>query len=376
MKTKMNVAKKFLSKGLVFLIRQLHAADDYVTKRFDVDNPNCYDDLTPFDKADEDKNYSEALLWALKNPSINNIAITGPYGSGKSSVLRTFEKEHKGYKYLNISLGAFKDDLQNPDSDVNRNALIEKSVLQQVFYRIGEHVVPHSRFQRIKETPYFLNLLKSSVFALWLVVAGYVYAPKATVFETLLGKTAFEGGIYLYPAAIITILGLSLIINEAIRLFSNTRLSKINFQEGDIEFDESGGDSILNKHLDEILYFFEKTKFDVVVIEDLDRFDEVDIFIKLRELNTLINNSEQIDRKIAFIYAIRDDVFEDVNRTKFFDFIIPIIPVINTSSSSEVLLKMLSASFTKTAILESFVRAITLYIEDMRMLKNIYNEFV
>ncbi|RFC38212.1 MAG: hypothetical protein DID89_2727548418 [Candidatus Nitrotoga sp. CP45] len=376
MTTVMNIATKYLSKGLVFLIQQLHAADNYITRHWDIENPKGYDDLTPIDKADEDRNYSEALIWALKNPSVKNIAITGPYGSGKSSVLRTFEKGHKEYSYLNISLGAFKDDLQIEGTDANRNALIEKSVLQQIFYRIGEHIVPHSRFRRIKEIPYLYNLIKSSLFALWLVVAGYVYAPKTQVFESLLGKDAFDGATYLYPAAVITILGLALIINEAIRLFSHIRLSEINFKEGKMKFDENSGDSILNKHLDEILYFFEKTKFDVVVIEDLDRFDEVDIFVKLRELNTLINNSEQIDRKIAFIYAIKDDVFEDANRTKFFDFIIPIIPVINTSNSGDVLFKKLSNSFAKEEIPATFVSDITLYVEDMRMLKNIYNEFV
>lgn len=375
MKTAMSVVKKYLSKWLVFLIQQLHAADNYITRHLDIENPKGYDDLTPIDKADEDKNYSEALIWALKNPSIKNIAITGPYGSGKSSVLRTFEKGHKEYSYLNISLGAFKDDLQIKDTDANRNALIEKSVLQQVFYRIGEHAVPHSRFQRIKEIPYLYNLLKSSLLTLWLVIAGYVYAPNNKIFESLLGKAAFKDETYFYHATLITILGAALIINEAIRLFSNTRLSKVNFQEGDIEFDEDRGDSILNKHLDEILYFFEKTKFDIVVIEDLDRFDEVDIFVKLRELNTLINNSEQITRKIVFIYAIKDDVFKDANRTKFFDFIVPIIPIINTSNSGEILLKKLSNSFAKDAIPDTFVSDITLYIEDMRMLKNIYNEF-
>lgn len=376
MKNTINVAKKYLSKWLVFLIQQLHAADNYITRYLDIENPKGYDDLTPIDKADEDRNYSEALKWALKNPSVRNIAITGPYGSGKSSVLRTFEKEHKEYSYLNISLGAFKDDLEEEDTDANRNALIEKSVLQQVFYRIGEHVVPHSRFQRIKEVPYLYNLLKSSLLTLWLVIAGYVYAPDNKIFESLLGKAAFKDETYFYHATLIIILGSALIINEAIRLFSRTRLSEINFKEGEMKFDEKSGDSILNKHLDEILYFFEKTKFDVVVIEDLDRFKEVAIFEKLRELNTLINNSEQIARKIVFIYAIKDDVFKDANRTKFFDFIIPIIPVINTSNSGDVLLKKLSNSFAKDAILDTFVSDITLYIEDMRMLKNIYNEFV
>lgn len=375
MNTAMNGAKKYLSKWLVFLIQQLHAADNYITRHLDIENPKGYDDLTPIDKADEDRNYSEALKWALKNPNIKNIAITGPYGSGKSSVLRTFEKKHKEYTYLNISLGAFKDDLQQMDTDANQNALIEKSVLQQIFYRIGAHDVPHSRFLRIKEFPYIINLIKSCLFVMWLVAAVFLYAMEKKTLGNLLGESTFDGKSYILQAAIFTIVGLVFIVNEAIRFINNVRLNKINLKKGELEFDEVTGDSILNKHLDEILYFFEKTKFDVVVIEDLDRFDEVDIFVKLRELNTLINNSEQINRKIVFIYAIKDDVFKDANRTKFFDFIIPIIPIINTSNSGEILLKKLSNSFAKDAIPDTFVSDITLYIEDMRMLKNIYNEF-
>ena len=375
MKTAMNIATKLLSKSLVFLIQQLHAADNYITSHFDIENPKAYDDLTPIDKADEDKNYSEALKWALKKPSVKNIAITGPYGSGKSSVLRTFEKEHKEYTYLNISLGAFKDDLPQTETDASQNAFIEKSVLQQIFYRIGARDVPHSRFLRINEFPYIPNLFKSCLLVLWLATAAYLYALEKKAFGNLLGETTFADKPYFLYAAIFTVVGLVFIVNEVVRLFNNARLNKINLKKGELEFDEVHGDSILNKHLDEILYFFEKTKFDVVVIEDLDRFDEVDIFVKLRELNTLINNAEQIDRKIVFIYAIRDDVFKDANRTKFFDFIVPIIPIINASNSGEILIKKLSTSFAKDAISATFVSDITLYIEDMRMLKNIYNEF-
>ena len=52
-------------------------------------------------------------------------------------------------------------------------------------------------------------------------------------------------------------------------------------KDGEIELKEA---SIFNKHLDEIIYFFQRTKYDVVIIEDLDRFNTSDIYLKLREL--------------------------------------------------------------------------------------------
>lgn len=74
-----------------------------------------------------------------------------------------------------------------------------------------------------------------------------------------------------------------------------------------------------------------------MVIEDLDRFDTPDIFLKLRELNFLLNNSAVVGRKIKFIYAVKDDMFKDSSRTKFFDYITTVIPVINPSNSKDKL---------------------------------------
>ena len=68
--------------------------------------------------------------------------------------------------------------------------------------------------------------------------------------------------------------------------------------------------SIFNRHLDEILYFFQATNYDVVFIEDLDRFGTSKIFLKLRELNFLLNASKAVERHIVFLYAVKDDIFQ------------------------------------------------------------------
>ena len=106
-------------------------------------------------------------------------------------------------------------------------------------------------------------------------------------------------------------------------------------KDGEIEIVENT--SIFNKHLDEILYFFEKTDYDVVMLEDLDRFESIDIFLKLRELNLLLNESKVIERKIFFVYAVRDDMFQDAERVKCFDYITTVIPVINRSNAKNQL---------------------------------------
>jgi len=156
----------------------------------------------------------------------------------------------------------------------------------------------------------------------------------------------------------------------------NLQLSKLNLKNGAITLSKQEKASILNEHLDEIIYFFEVTSYNVVVFEDLDRFDTTEIFIKLREINNLINNAKQIGRRIIFIYAIKDDMFIDKERSKFFDFLIPIIPYINPSNSEAKLKDKFKIQIETKKLDTHFIDDVSLYIDDMRLLLNIYNEYI
>lgn len=128
-----------------------------------------------------------------------------------------------------------------------------------------------------------------------------------------------------------------------------------------------------DKYLDELLYFFKETEYNVVVFQDLDRFNEVEIFSKLRELNHLVNTANQIENKVVFVYAVKDDMFNNLlHRTKFFDFIIPIIPYINPFNSYD----KMSSLFSNTGVEKYFLHEVSLYIGDMRLLNNIFNEYL
>lgn len=345
-------------------------------------NPNGYEDLTPTSKGDEDKKYSSVLEWALKNANIKNIALTGSYGSGKSSIIKAFIKEHRGYNILNISLASFSDiDIPEKGDEINR--LIELSILQQMFYKVRHKDIPDSRFQRIRSLGLIHIISKSFLFSVWLL-AIFIFLKSKFITDSFLWKEfdLSSSNIISVASSILFILGIVYIATKIIRVFNNSKLNKLNVQSGAIEISNEVDSSILNKHLDEILYFFEVTHFDIVVLEDLDRFKNTEIFTKLRELNILINNSRQINRRIVFLYAIKDDMFLDKNRTKFFDFIIPVIPIINTSNSGEMFLnKLKEAKFVENAesvdsLSLDFINDVSLYIDDMRLLKNIYNEYV
>ncbi|MBI0165772.1 hypothetical protein H3V01_07955 [Snodgrassella sp. M0351] len=77
---------------------------------------------------------------------------------------------------------------------------------------------------------------------------------------------------------------------------------------------------------------------------------------------------------------LRDDIFCTKDRTKFFDFIIPVVPVVDGSNSYDQLITFLKTyidgnKIDGNKIEKGFLEGISLYIDDMRLLKNICNEF-
>lgn len=338
---------------------------------------NRFDALTPIDNATDKEIYFLALKEALLNDDVKNIALTGTYGSGKSSIIKTFQKKYVEYEYLNISLASFKDKIEpkNDESEESLNRLIELSILQQIFYKEKHNEIPDSRFKRIKNISKKKVLLNSFLFLIWSLSITYLFKHQEAGKDFSELNTILQNPYTKYTSLIISLLGLYYLSIKLVRIFNNSKLNKLNIQSADIEIGDNNDKSILNHHLDEILYFFEVTNYDTVVIEDLDRFNDTEIFTKLRELNNLINGSKQIGRKIVFLYAIRDNMFQDKDRTKFFDFIIPVIPIINPSNSNEIIKKKLLKLNSKSIPTEDFIDDVSIFIEDMRLLINICNEY-
>ena len=117
-----------------------------------------------------------------------------------------------------------------------------------------------------------------------------------------------------------------------------------------------------------------------LIIEDLDSFENTNIFTKLREINILLNNSKLIKEKVSFIYAISDDFFTDKKeRVKFFEYIVPVIPFVNYYNAEEQLKKLIKESkIEKNIFSDDFISDITTFIDDidMRLLVNIFQEFL
>jgi hypothetical protein len=370
--------KEFVKKSIEKIIRYLSNILNKFESDFGLESN--FNTLSPTDNAENVEYYIQSIEWALKNKNrIKNIAISGAYGSGKSSVIRTFIKKNKNndYKFLNISLATFKEQKEHPnfqqngDNDILR--LIELSVLQQLFYHEKDRKIPDSRFKKIKSHKTRFLVYYSIGFIVLLVSTLFLLVPDFLSKFYLIRVPQNLVPLAHYIAASITLIGLFFIIFKSSRALKSLAIKKLNISNAEIEIDGGISKSILNNHIDEILYFFEVTDYNVVIIEDLDRFEQTEVFTKLREINLLINNSKKIETEVVFIYAIKDDMFLDKDRTKFFDFMIPIIPVINSSNSNEKLLDIVKKN--NYQISTDLIDNISLFIDDMRLLYNIMNEY-
>ena len=92
------------------------------------------------DNENDKKQYKSVfnLAQKLQEEDVLNIALTGPYGSGKSSILRSLKKDYPIYKYLSISLATLNSPLDDTNNRVDidtMNNRIEYSILQQLIYK-------------------------------------------------------------------------------------------------------------------------------------------------------------------------------------------------------------------------------------------------
>lgn len=338
-------------------------------------------------KPENNKNINmmvSALKNAVDNENNYNIGITGSYGSGKSSIIKSYEKQNNK-KLLYISLAILNE---NDNNDTNNSQdvspleeRLEKAIVNQIVHQIDPKYIPQSFLKSKKEKNYFSNAVFMSIGILLLLLnipASYNYIANIIPDTFLLNLIEKLRG-YLFVGLIAYVMILLYYIPKKYNFSSIVKI-KSEFYEVEANTNENTNNSYFDKHLDDILYCISQSKCDAIVFEDIDRFNNQEIFIKLKEINNLLNNrhifgKSNICKKIPFIYAMNDDLFKSNDKTKFFDVVIPVLPYINGDNSAETFDTLFK---NKEQIKpDSVVLGIlSHYITDMRLLKNIYNEYI
>lgn len=395
--------------------------------------------LAPKYEDEHHRSYVSRLSAAVLDPRNKNIALTGRYGVGKSSILDKFveiqecpettssasqtkgRKKTRPKKVLRISINTL-----GPDEGEELTNRIQKELVKQLVYRAQPGELSTSRFAR----PSKLTKKRAALDAL---VAAVALIGLLWLFGVRPDKDSMGTDGFLWP--MLAFLTLVFAVLWAIRWHTGSRIvAQVSAGGASISL-EGKDDSFFDKYLDELITFFEATEPDIVIFEDLDRFDDPRIFDSLRELNTLVNTSahwiNRTDKPLRFIYAIKDSLFEKLgneqqnkdaagkpktdadidsiltepttaandksinvaepkkkdvaseavkraNRTKFFEIVIPVVPFLSHINARDHFLKELERLALPEGIKidRGLIDIVARHTTDMRLMINIGNEFV
>lgn len=358
-------------------------------------------DNSPAISTDYDED-AKILNQQIGNDNIKNVAIVAKLGAGKSSVIETYldrfrtkkkidkkdykdqkgkldkktyniakkelkkhNKKVKKHNYVKLSLSTFNGKDYKEEE-------IERSILQQLLYSQNKAKLPNSKIERTNKPSFWKTFIFASVLTIF-IASSILFGTELSTIKVFEKATWTK---YLFLGSMIVSFGYILFHCIYYKSFK-----RIKYKDFEIETKNDGdSSSVINKLIDEILYFFECVDIDLVIFEDLDRLPSTDIFVKLRELNTIINNSSNKKcKKITFLYAVKSEVIQDEEqRAKFFDFILSIVPIVNPSTTEEKIREIINERKSKDETItlsDEYIKDISLYIPDMRILKNTFNDY-
>lgn len=380
------------------------------------DNACVLKPMTPKYDESQHRRYVDRIRNALYAQNCKSVALSGSYGSGKSSILEQFVKEAKedGHSVAKVSLATFNADLyrQGGCADFSITALLEREILGQLLYQGDPAKAPKSSFNQIHNASLWYKVKSampvSLIIFIALIGALIFHFSKTVTFASCLTFIADTGkerlqmlmslAVFLLAAAYSAI---SLICGYLLWVFDKARIKSISASgiTLSIAADEDCA-SYFNKYRDELIYLFEVNGFDTVIFEDIDRFDDLAIFEELRKLNDLLNMAPGVvgkegNKVVSFVYAVKDSIFAldresdqdsrevlGSGRVKFFDMIISVVPFISKFNANEMFAKVFEPELEQARSTKEGQRFSDLlllaapYIADMRLMISIRNDYL
>ena len=351
--------------------------------------------------------YTKALDYAFANNDIKNIAITGIYGAGKSTVWNTYVNKSEFNNVITVSLGKYENytkedyniqkeasETKTTDSDaagaeglcgdeskkaggIDDENRVEEQIINQILSQIDPKKIPLSKYC-FKSNKSDMSIRLHSLGLLSMIFSILLWEIRDMVIP-LFGES--------YKNCVSIVLMLLCAIFLFVPMYcclynfyrgNKFRISKISFNGTEADMDnEMSDESVLDRDIKELVYLLGSSGTKIVVFEDLDRYNNISIYTKLRELNFILNNYVKIkgdNKPVRFIYLLNDSLFCTNSRTKFFDFILPIVQILDYSTSGNKL-KEYCESLKKSPN-EKILKDVSYYVDDMRLLKNIVNEYI
>lgn len=314
--------------------------------------------------------YLDDLDFIFNSDRVLNAAVTGPFGSGKSTLIN-FASHSDRFKGTNIAIlsttnfidpayGVLKDFTEYRDS-------IELGILNQLiqyskdFDLIGAGVsclnIPIRKNSKIVAAIYLSILL---------LVGTLAYS------ESLFESTAIRVSLLLLFSLMVGIA-----VYFVLSFFGGINsIKKLSVSEFAIELDNNGV-SVIDQNLQTLINLIISSNYDCFVFEDLERAPDVapTIIEELVFLNRCVNlRKSESQNPVKFIYLISDDLYNSDDRVKLFDFILPVVPYVDLFSAKEHLFT--SVSRYELSISNELINAIAPGFSEARLVVDYFNEFL
>ena len=249
-----------------------------------------FERLTPIDNMDLDV-YEEAIDYVFDNSDIKNVAISGAYSAGKSSVLASYKKNHSNLRFLHISLAHFKSPDQEDETEI-KESVLEGKILNQLIHQIPSEKIPQTNF-RVKKKVNTKSVIRLTIGAVLFLVStiyffcfdmwkNYLSSLPDNWFKTILTPSTHQYALMVDGVLMVALL--SFVVYRLISVQKNKNIfRKLNLNGNEIEIFEESDDSYFDKYLNEVLYLFENADADVIVFEDMEKKNIPDIVIDMSE---------------------------------------------------------------------------------------------
>lgn len=344
-----------------------------------------FNNLLPITLSNIDNVYKDSLDHALNDKSIKNIAITGIYGSGKSTVWESYKNISNLNNVITVTLGDYEifnkfegskrtgENKKNKDSSDEENS-IERQLINQISAQVKQDKIPKSKYKYKENKSKMVIFSEAFGYSMFVIsiIAFSIRDKLVNVFkESIKETTIYLIGFIIFTLSIIFIVYKIIQSNKTI-----TTKIKISDTETSLQDYNNTDETVMDRDIRELVYIIHSSDAEYIVFEDLDRYNNIEIYKKLLDLNFLINSYElTMDKNpVRFIYLLRDGIFKSKDRTKLFDFILPIVPIVNSQNSENELIKLFRNKVYSPK--EKTIFDMSLYIDDMRLLRNIVNEYI
>ena len=316
----------------------------------------------------------QIIRQGTRNKNVKNIAVIGPYGSGKSSVVKSFiDSKIINNKAIYFNLDTFNNYAK--DGEITKDNIIN-IIYCELLKRNTSSVMLDKYFKRLfgyakeKWLLFFYIVFSACVAFLGATFLWNGLAEKWRFLSVIVGIAFFSLALFIYL----------FIASCRAKAYFKSKNFEVAFEwenkQTSIVKEAEGHPGLVENA---VIKQLKKDRIRYIVFEDVDRLKDkeyVGFIERIKCFNDLLNQSKEFKwprKRIVFFYEIKDDCFVDSEkRTKYFDLIVPVVSYANFVNAAD---SILQDRFVRKFIDKNAVIDLSTFLLDQRQVNDVLTEF-